>query len=163
MAGMPEPEPAPPHPPHPPRRLWTLPSWLASQLAAQGDRVVTARLAELELRKPHFTTLVALDESGPASQAHLGRVLMMDRSDLHAIVATLDERGLVTRVRDAVDRRRNVVEITAAGRTALEAAGRAVDDAQRELLAPLSPAEQTQLTALLTRLAEHHRQPASEG
>ena len=50
----------------------------------------------------------------------------------------------------------DAVTLTRAGVYALGQLDAQVEDAQRELLAPLSAAERAQLTWLLTRLVEHH-------
>jgi hypothetical protein len=52
---------------------------------------------------------------------------------------------LVSRHPDADDRRRNVVELTDAGRDILQRAAKASDDAERAFLAPLSPQAAQQL------------------
>lgn len=139
-----------------PRRLWALPSWLVSRAALSAGRVVTERLAAAGVRRKHFSVLVTLDDGGPTSQAALGRRLGMDRSDLHAIVADLDRDGLIDRERDPADARRNLVRLTPKGRAALRRLDAKVEEAQDELLAPLSAAERRQLTRLLTRVVEHH-------
>lgn len=54
---------------------------------------------------------------------------------------------------DAGDRRRNVLELTQDGQTALVRAVRASDEAEQQLLADLNDAESAQLRTLLTRLA----------
>jgi DNA-binding MarR family transcriptional regulator len=144
-----------------PRRLWELPSWLVSQVALQGDRLVSGRLAQDGLRKYHFTVLVALAEHGPMSQAALGRRLSIDRSDMVAVINDLEREGLVARGRDEEDRRRNLVALTVAGADALERLDARVEEAQDALLAPLSPAERRELRGLLTRVVEHHREGIS--
>ena len=65
----------------------------------------------------------------------------------------LEGKGLVARRPDAGDRRRNVVELTAAGRTTLAGATRASDEAEQQLLADLDAGEAAQLRQLLGRLA----------
>ena len=144
-----------------PRRLWQLPSWLVSQVARQGDRLVSDRLAAAGLRKYHFTVLVALEEHGPTSQAALGRRLSIDRSDMVAVINDLERDGLVARGRDEEDRRRNLVALTPAGADARARLDARVEEAQDALLAPLSSAERRQLRDLLTRVVEHHRQGIS--
>jgi DNA-binding MarR family transcriptional regulator len=98
--------------------------------------------------------LVALSDDGPLSQAELGRRLAIDRSDVAAIAAELEQRALLERTRDDRDRRRNVVTITPAGEAALARMDKAIEHAQARLLAPLSNAEQRQLSELLGRLIE---------
>jgi MarR family transcriptional regulator, lower aerobic nicotinate degradation pathway regulator len=136
----------------PPARLQRLPSWLAGQLARKGEQLVGEALAQEGARRPHFAVLTSLAEQGAASQAALGRRLWIDRSDLHALLADLERGGLVTRVRDVADRRRNVVTITAAGRVALSRLDERVESAQKALLAPLSVGERRELLRLLGRL-----------
>lgn len=122
------------------------------QADKRGQALVADALARDGMRRHHFVVLTSLAEQGEASQAALGRRLSIDRSDLHAIVGELERDGLIARVRDSVDRRRNVVTITAAGRTALKRLDALIDDAQRELLAPLSATERRALVRLLERL-----------
>jgi DNA-binding MarR family transcriptional regulator len=136
----------------PPRRLQRLPSWLAGQLAKKGEQLVGEALAHEGVRRPHFAVLTSLAEQGAASQAALGRRLWIDRSDLHALLGDLERGGLVARVRDPSDRRRNVVTITPAGSAALSRLDELVEGAQRALLAPLSVSERRELLRLFERI-----------
>jgi MarR family transcriptional regulator, lower aerobic nicotinate degradation pathway regulator len=144
-----------------PRRLWQLPSWLVSQVALQGQRLVGEGLAADGLRRYHFTVLVALDEDGPTSQAALGRRLSIDRSDMVAVINDLERDGLVARERDDDDRRRNLIRLTPAGERALRRLDARIDDAQNALLEPLSAKERNELKRLLTLVVEHHRLTAT--
>jgi DNA-binding MarR family transcriptional regulator len=136
----------------PPQRLRQLPTWMTSELARRGRSLVNDALAQEGVRRQHFVVLTALAEQGPASQADLGRRLWIDRSDLHAIVKELEGDGLLARVRDENDRRRNVVTITRAGKGTLKRLDKRVDAAQEALLAPLSAADRRELRRLLVRL-----------
>jgi DNA-binding MarR family transcriptional regulator len=135
-----------------PPRLAELPSWLLSAAARRGDRLVSNALASGGLGKHHFRVLVALDDEGPSSQADIGRAIMLDRSDLHAVLNQLEADGLVERAPDPDDRRRNVVAITPDGRSTLRRLDKRVIAAQDQLTAALSAAERAQLVALLRRL-----------
>jgi DNA-binding MarR family transcriptional regulator len=136
----------------PPARLKQLPTWMTSELARRGRHLVNEALGQEGVRRQHFVVLTALAEQGPASQAELGRRLWIDRSDLHAIVKELEGDGLLARVRDEKDRRRNVVTITRAGMGTLKRLDKRVDAAQEALLAPLSAADRRELRRLLVRL-----------
>ena len=138
----------------PPTRLRELPSWLTNELARKASALVSEALAQEGARRQHFSLLTALAESGPASQADLGRRLAIDRSDLHALVNELEGSGYVARVRDEHDRRRNVVSVTQPGRAALARLDKRVDEAQKALLAPLSAADRRTLRRLLTELVD---------
>jgi DNA-binding MarR family transcriptional regulator len=139
-----------------PERLRALPSRLLGLCSAQADRTVGGALAQADARRWHYAVLAALAESGPASQAQLSRHTRIYRSDLVAVINELADRGIVERAPDPGDRRRNVITLTARGRRHLERLDALVGDAQDELLAPLSRAERAQLTALLTRVVDHH-------
>jgi DNA-binding MarR family transcriptional regulator len=138
----------------PPDRLRQLPSWLMGQVARKAGRLVGEALADEGVRRQHFTVLVSLSEQGAASQAELGRRLWIDRSDLHAILGELERDGLVARVRDERDRRRNVVTLTRAGRAALRRLDARVEAAQEALLEPLSARDRRELSRLLARLLD---------
>jgi DNA-binding MarR family transcriptional regulator len=127
---------------------------LTSQVARQAQRLVSEALAQEGARRQHFTVLTSLAEQGPASQAALGRRLWIDRSDLHAILNELERDGLVRRIRDEQDRRRNVVALTPPGTAALKRLDKRVDAAQNALLEPLSAADRRELRRLLQQLVD---------
>lgn len=139
----------------PPERLRRLPSWLASELARKGATLVGESLAQEGVRRQHFAVLTSLAEQGAASQAALGRRLWIDRSDLHALLAELERDGLVARVRDPEDRRRNVVTLTTAGKAVLRRLDKRVDAAQTALLEPLSAGERREVIRLLERVVSY--------
>lgn len=140
----------------PPARLRTTPSWLLTQTAAHASRLVGDSFASVGARGYHYRVLATLDEFGPASQADLGRRGGIDRSDVVATVNELTARDLVVRAPDPTDRRRNVITLTAAGRTELHRMGQALAEVQETLLAPLTSTEREQLTRLLGKLLDHH-------
>jgi DNA-binding MarR family transcriptional regulator len=139
-----------------PERLQRLPSWLLNQAALHATRIVGEAFAQAGVRRYHYSVLVALAQDGPASQADLGRRLWIDRSDMVAVLNDLERDGLVARVRDEQDRRRNLVQLTPPGKRALARLERQVEEAQAALLGPLSASERQQLLRLLTRLVEAH-------
>jgi DNA-binding MarR family transcriptional regulator len=63
----------------------------------------------------------------------------------------LEDLGYIERRRDPADRRRHVVELTDAGRVALERAERAQEGLGDELFAALSDEERATLRSLLSR------------
>jgi MarR family transcriptional regulator, lower aerobic nicotinate degradation pathway regulator len=141
----------------PPERITRLPSWLTGQLAATSTALVAEALGADGLRRPHFLVLSALAERGAASQAALGRRLLIDRSEMHALLSELERRGDVVRVRDQHDRRRMLVDLTPAGARTLKRLDRRIQAAQDALLAPLSATDREELGRLMARLVDHHR------
>ncbi|WP_280700154.1 MarR family transcriptional regulator [Kitasatospora sp. GP82] len=139
-----------------PDRLRRQASRQLSQLTARSDRLINEGLAQVDARKWHYAVLASLQEYGPGSQATLSRRTGIYRSDMVGVLNELAERGLVERVPDPDDRRRNIITISARGRRRLPCLDKVLDDLHDELLAPLSPAERDQLVQLLTRLLDHH-------
>ena len=99
--------------------------------------LTSAALAPYGLIGRELAVLVVLSGGEPASQQEAAQRLGIDRTTMVALLDGLEKKALVARHPDAQDRRRNVVELTAAGRTTLQAATRANDDAERRFLAPL--------------------------
>ncbi|WUI04552.1 MarR family winged helix-turn-helix transcriptional regulator [Spirillospora sp. NBC_00431] len=139
-----------------PTRLRSAPSWLINLLSAHSHRLVSDGFAAAGARGYHYRLLAALAEYGPSSQAALGRRTGIDRSDVVAALNELVAKKLAERTPDPSDRRRNIITITPDGTRHLEELDGVLADIQNDLLAPLTPSERTQLTGLLTRLADHH-------
>ncbi|WP_138757399.1 MarR family winged helix-turn-helix transcriptional regulator [Modestobacter altitudinis] len=139
-----------------PRALRGLPSWLVSQASLTAAGLVSGQLSRTGAHRWHYSVLAALHESGPASQAELGRRVGLDRSDVTAAVGALASAGQVVRETDPADRRRNTVRISDRGTERLQDLDRLVHSAQDQLLAPLSPAEREELVRLLTVVVDHH-------
>lgn len=132
------------------------PTWLISRAYARASGLLQGGFAQGGdgLRGYHYRLLAALDEWGAASQAALGRSTGIDRSDVTAALVELEERGLVRRDVNQADRRRNIVSITATGKTRLEELDNVVAEIQERLLAPLSEDERRQFRTLVRRIAD---------
>ncbi|GAB2967519.1 MarR family transcriptional regulator [Streptomyces pseudoechinosporeus] len=142
-----------------PKRLAAKPSWLITQLAVHARRLVFDGFTAAGARGYHYRILAALHEFGPASQADLGRRCRIDRSDVVAAVNELVEQDFVVRAPDPDHGRRNKVTLTTGGARQLRCMDRVLDQAQDDLLEPLSPEDRQTLTRLLSRvLAQHEPQ-----
>ncbi|MGW4799032.1 MarR family winged helix-turn-helix transcriptional regulator [Nonomuraea sp. NPDC004297] len=139
-----------------PARWEGMPSWLLGQTAGHAHRLVGEGFSAVGARGYHYRLLATLEDSGPASQATLGRRSGIHLSDMVATVNDLADGGLVERAPDPADRRRNIVSLTPAGRRQLRRLDRRLAECQDELLAPLSPEERQQFTDLLSKLLVHH-------
>jgi MarR family transcriptional regulator, lower aerobic nicotinate degradation pathway regulator len=140
-----------------PARLRGLATWLLGQTSTQGHRLIGERMHAAGVSsRSYYSLLVALAESGPTSQADLGRRIGLDRSDVTAAVTDLEKRGYLERTPDPADRRRNLVRITDSGQEFQAKLDKEIEAAQAELLAPLSPAEREALMDMLSRVVEHH-------
>jgi DNA-binding MarR family transcriptional regulator len=133
-----------------------LPTWLLTQTAAYTHRIVADTFERAGARGYHYRLLRSLVHDGPASQADLGRRLGIHLSDMVKALNELQKDGYLARKPDKTDKRRNVISITDKGRKRADQLEVSVQIAQQKLLEPLDAAEQAQLTALLTKLFEHH-------
>ncbi|MFE7426987.1 MarR family winged helix-turn-helix transcriptional regulator [Streptomyces sp. NPDC057545] len=130
-------------------------TYLLSRTGKTARSRLAARLAERDMKLWHMAVLSALVDFGPHVQRELASRLGIDRSDMVKIVDDLVVAGLVERARDTDDRRRVTVTSSPAGRAVLVDLQAEALGVQRELLAPLSTAEQAQLAALLRRVHAH--------
>lgn len=118
-------------------------------LAALHDEL----LAPFGLSAGELAVLLLIDAREPESQQQVAQRLGVDRTTMVGLIDALERKGLVARRPDAADRRRNVIELTAAGRKTLRRAVKASDRAEQRLLADLDDAEAAQLRSLLGRVA----------
>ncbi len=139
-----------------PDRVRERPTWLVSRAFARSSGLLNEGFAARGggLRSYHYRLLAALEQWGPASQAALGRATGIDRSDVTAGIVELESRTLVARSVDPANRRRKIVEITAAGRRRLAELDRLIDDIQERFLAPLSATEQRQFAKIMRKLTQ---------
>ena len=103
-----------------------------------------------------LAVLLLLQAREPESQQQAAARLKVDRTTMVGILDALESKGLVARQAAGEDRRRNVVALTDAGHQTLGTALLASDEAEARLLDGLEKAEQTQLRALLARIAAKH-------
>jgi len=104
------------------------------------------------LTAPQFSALVKLQQEGPLSQNHLGRLIYLDVATIKGVVERLRTRGLVTSKDDPRDARRHMIALTPAGRRLVEAAIPIAGQITEKTLAPLSDKEQATLLHLLKKL-----------
>jgi DNA-binding MarR family transcriptional regulator len=107
----------------------------------------------LGMRLKPYMALGKIHDHPGTTQQELETALLMDANSVVLILNELEARQLSIRRRDPQDRRRHIVEITDAGRQALERADKAREALEGELLAPLSAEERKTLHRLLTRVA----------
>ncbi|MFF9156986.1 MarR family winged helix-turn-helix transcriptional regulator [Streptomyces sp. NPDC014846] len=131
----------------------SLPSWLLGRAAARGRALVADALAAEGMKMWHHVVLSAVRDLAPVAQADLGRGVGLDPKDVVGILNDLQSAGLVVRVPDPADRRKNAVSLTDDGARVLDRCETAAGSANDELLAPLTAAEREQFTALLTRIS----------
>lgn len=105
------------------------------------------------LTGPQAQVLRLVTQHGSITAAKLGDVLSLSAPTLSDLIRRMEQRGLVTRIQDTVDRRRQLITATLAGQKALEQAQPLMQERFLARLGDLPDWEQTQLLASLQRLA----------
>jgi DNA-binding MarR family transcriptional regulator len=112
-------------------------------------------LQEMDLTYPQYLVLLVLWEHEELSVKGLGEKLLLDSGTLTPLLKRLEQRGLVSRRRDAQDERSVLIGLLPAGR-ALQEKACCIPEALAARL-QLSPEEfialRTQLNHLLTQLS----------
>src|SRR5690242_20039963 len=93
--------------------------------------------------------LITLINSGPVSQQELVERLDVNRTLMVKLIDSLEQRGLVMRVRNPDDRRAYALHPTTLGREALTQMLPTMAEAEAELAAPLTADEVERLKELL--------------
>jgi MarR family transcriptional regulator, 2-MHQ and catechol-resistance regulon repressor len=113
---------------------------------------VEPRLAAAGLTATQFGVLEAILHKGPLGQRELSRKVLTSAGNMTDLVDKLEARGLVRRVRQKLDRRAVLVELTAEGRALIEPLFTAHAGDITAAMAGLSREELGQLDALLRKL-----------
>lgn len=127
------------------------PMVLLTRLSRQVYRLTTE--ARLGMRLKHFVLLNHVRDEA-ASQKGLAETLCMDANNLVLLLNEVEALGFAQRRRDPADRRRHLVEITPAGRRALERGYRAMESVEDDVLGALDDEQRAQLTRLLALAAD---------
>ena len=124
---------------------------MVMRLATAIKKRSTEELLGLKLRQ--VMLLSYLRYGAPALQQQLCEALWLDPNNCVLLLNELEDMGYVERRRDPADRRRHMVELTDAGRAALDRAERAQESVGDEIFAALSDEERATLRSLLGRAA----------
>ncbi|HYC82721.1 MAG TPA: MarR family winged helix-turn-helix transcriptional regulator [Solirubrobacterales bacterium] len=127
-------------------------------LLTKLSKVVFRRATEetIGLKLKQLMALQQLrDQKGTCLQQGLAEMLMLDANNCVLLLNELDDAGYVERRRDPEDRRRHIVEITAAGEETLAEGERRLEDLEDEVLSKLTADERRRFHGLLAKaLAE---------
>jgi DNA-binding MarR family transcriptional regulator len=110
--------------------------------------------SHLGLTQKQVSVLWLVDDHPNIAQTGLAKRMRMDRATTMAIVKRLEKRGYVKRTKSKDDGRKLALNLTAAGRRALNTAKRAIREHERWLKARFNKKETRQLIEFLTRIHE---------
>ncbi len=122
---------------------------ITRKLSAHAHSIVV----EFDLTPPQFHALLFCRRKDNPSMKNLCQHLYLTSATVTGIVDRLEEKGLVSRVRDLVDRRSVKVQVTDAGEELLKKVLVTRQEVLAECLAGFDSEEQAQLVSLLERLS----------
>src|SRR5229473_4783629 len=125
---------------------------LLTQISKALHRRTTEELLGMRLKQ--FMLLGYVRDHGGVSQQELEKALLVDANGVVLLLNELEAAGFSIRRRDANDRRRHLVELTAAGRVAVERAEKARETLEDEVLAGFSQDERATLRRLMRRVLD---------
>lgn len=127
-------------------------------LVAQAHRVLrdhaAGRLQPLGLHPRHFGLLTTLAREQPCSQSHLAACLRISAPGVLSTLGDLEAAALVSRERNANDRRAHDLRLTEAGQQVLRRAQEVAAEVQDEIRERLGPEADQELRDLLTKLVD---------
>lgn len=138
-----------------PREMLARPGFLLGRVGIAVKMETMEKFEEAGFSAYHYGVLAVLDEGARETQATIADALGVDRSMLVGLLDQLEERGLIERRRDPNDRRRQMVNLTPAGRRQLGAFRKMVEKIENDFFAPLDEEERATLHDLLLRVAGH--------
>ena len=123
-------------------------------LVKQLELAVRAQLDEVlrpsGITPLQYTALTVLERRSDLSTAELARNAFVTDQSASDMVTALEDRGLILRHADPVDRRRRVLRLTDAGQAFLGAARAGVEGVEAQMLAPLTAAEAASFRRFVT-------------
>src|SRR5213592_1414451 len=126
---------------------------LVAKIGKVAERWFTEELKPRDLTPKHVGVLLQV-RAQPTSQQALIESVGVDPSKLVGLLNDLEDEGLIVRRRDAADRRRHIVELSAQGRADVAAAERAIAKVEARLFEGLDDEERAQLRQLLAKVAD---------
>lgn len=117
-------------------------------------RHFTETFTDVDLTQKQVSVLWLTDDHPDIAQTDLAKRMRMDRATTMAIVNHLEARGYLVRGQSEIDRRRQTLNLTRAGRRALVKAKAAIQQHEQWLKSRFTPREVAKLIELLTRIHE---------
>lgn len=139
------------------------PGFLLRRMQQVSVSLFLDRLREFGITPLQYTILRIIGAQPGIDQISVAIQAVLDASTVTDIIVRLETKGLLKRKIGEQDRRSRLVSLTPAGDKLLAAVEPVVLRTRKELLAPISPQEQTILLLLLRRLLAVHETLLGKG
>lgn len=145
-----------------PRRNFELGKYLPFRLTVLSNRL-TRKVARFygerfKLSAPEWRTMAVLGQQGAMSANAVISQTTMDKVRVSRAVAKLLKANLITREADPQDRRRAILDLTAAGREIYRQIVPLVQEVETEIIAALSDPERAMLDNALAKIEAYLEQ-----
>jgi len=134
--------------------------YLIRRVQLDSSNALQERLQSVGLTSSQYTAISMLGHRGELSSAALARKLKITPQSMNEVIATLEEKKLVSREEALDNRRVLLVKLTAAGRRQLDACDEIVDKLEEEFLGCLSRKELTAIRETLLKILDNARTAA---
>lgn len=132
-----------------------LSDFLPYRVVVLGDRLsrlLAEAYADENITIPEWRVLAAVSQKEKMAARDVVAMTPMDKMAVSRAVASLEDKGLVTRAEDAGDRRVALLAVSPAGRAVFDRIARLALNFEERLLADLAPEERRRFVATLARL-----------
>jgi len=110
------------------------------------------RMEQYELRTVDFSVLSLLQANPNITQKRLSQAINVSPPNLAILLDGLEERGLLARQRNPLDKRSHTLALTPAGSRLCARAEKTASELERDATAMLTAAERARLLALLQKI-----------
>jgi len=126
--------------------------WLTADTARLLRTVFARRVREVGLTRAQWLALTRIHRRPGVSQSELADMMEIEKAPAGRIVDRLEEKNWVERRAEPSDRRVNRIYLTELGARVHAAIAPLADTTVRDALAGLTPAEQSRLVALMSKV-----------
>lgn len=138
--------------------VWSRPGFLIRRLHQIHYAMFFEECKEGSITPVQYGVLTVLAREPWLDQTAIGYEVGLDRTTVADVIKRLEEKGLVERRINKLDRRSRQAAVTENGLTLLVELQNGMANSQRRLLQPLSPRDQKIFMSLLVELVEANNQ-----
>lgn len=117
------------------------------------NRELSKSGSSLQIEQFPILFLIAHSTEGSLSQQEIANFLQKDKSGIQRSIRTLERDGYLRITADDNDRRKNLVQLTPAGKVTIEKISEQAAAINREITSQLTPEEVSTLLALLKKIS----------
>lgn len=126
---------------------------VAHLFAKKGNRELTQSGVSLQVEQLPILIVVSASADELLSQQDIANLLQKDKSGIQRSIRTLERDGYLRVVADSIDRRKNLIQLTPAGRMVVDKVIAFAKQLDEFVTSQLEPEEIAAFTKVLTKIA----------